>query len=836
MKNRLLSNTLIKTALFIGLFVLHLSYANAISTTGISAQTEDSMYLNNNINSAQLINQKIEEEKIQQVNALKDQNQSPIEKIFSSDINTMQAGSSDVNTVILKQIGYDFFQNVSTSGMGKYDGTYKLNIGEKVKVYLWGDSVDVLSLNGSSLISPVADAQVDSQGNLFVPGIGETKADGYSVADVEKSLQTMASRKFSNIKVRISVSDQSDFAVFVYGYVNKPGKVAVGHNSSIIEALAAAGGVNKSGSLRSITYTSSSGQKQKVDLYETIFRGKDSNIRLRPNDRIFVGNIGAVIAIKNGVKIPGIYELSPSENIWNIISYAGGLLPSTDKNVLNIRTYNSQTGERISKDINKNAFASTKLSNGDIVEFRELYGKAENFITLEGNVKQPAIFEYKEGMKLSDILKDKNDLQEETFIYQAVIKRIDGDGQQVKVIPVSLEDFFNGGNNPSLEPRDVITVYKSTNTNFIEVYGCIDRPKQIPYTDTLTLKDVLADIQFIVSANSDANIKDVNNNEELPAEEPAADSENTKMAIAASTSSVLLPSSNVAVEITDKDRNTKTYYLYDIFIQTDQTKSIKINPYDKIMFRPLRENEIIKTVKVSGFVNKPGVYRFVEGKKLADMIEQAGGLDDEADLRGIVFTRASLANKSRKMVEEKNMKDIKLIQGQMASNLRPTQDDTEARMQMMKDIEEDNQNISSQLFGRIALDIKNNDLSKIKKDQNIEIQDGDEIFIPKESNHVTVIGEVYNETSFLYKDGKKAGYYIKMGGGYTPNARRTKIYKIGVNGRAKRTHLLTSNSIEPGDTIVIPRKIRGNDWVDMVTKSLQTIVGMLSSVFILTKI
>lgn len=836
MKNRLLSNTLIKTALFIGLFVLHLSYANAISTTGISAQTEDSMYLNNNINSAQLINQKIEEEKIQQVNALKDQNQSPIEKIFSSDINKMQAGSSDVNAVILKQIGYDFFQNVSTSGMGKYDGTYKLNIGEKVKVYLWGDSVDVLSINGSSLISPVSDAQVDSKGNLFVPGIGETKADGYSVADVEKSLQTMASRKFSNIKVRLSVSDQSDFAVFVYGYVNKPGKVAVGHNSSIIEALAAAGGVNKSGSLRSITYTSSSGQKQKVDLYETIFRGKDSNIRLRPNDRIFVGNIGAVIAIKNGVKIPGIYELSPSENIWNIISYAGGLLPSTDKSVLNIRTYNSQTGERTSKDIQKDAFASTKLSNGDIVEFRELYGKAENFITLEGNVKQPAIFEYKEGMKLSDILKDKNDLQEETFIYQAVIKRIDGDGQQVKVIPVSLEDFFNGGNNPSLEPRDVITVYKSTNTNFIEVYGCIDRPKQIPYTENLTLKDVLADIQFIVSANSDANIKDVNNNEELPAEEPAADSENTKMAIAASTSSVLLPSSNVAVEITDKDRNTKTYYLYDIFIQTDQTKSIKINPYDKIMFRPLRENEIIKTVKVSGFVNKPGVYRFVEGKKLVDMIEQAGGLDDEADLRGIVFTRASLANKSRKMVEEKNMKDIKLIQGQMASNLRPTQDDTEARMQMMKDIEEDNQNISSQLFGRIALDIKNNDLSKIKKDQNIEIQDGDEIFIPKESNHVTVIGEVYNETSFLYKDGKKAGYYIKMGGGYTPNARRTKIYKIGVNGRAKRTHLLTSNSIEPGDTIVIPRKIRGNDWVDMVTKSLQTIVGMLSSVFILTKI
>lgn len=836
MNNRL-SNNIITATLIMGLFLLNILNTNAATSNEINPQSESAMYLNNNINSARLINQKFEEEKIQQLEELQYQNLSNIEKIFSSDINKMQAGSSDVRTIVLKQIGYDFFQNISTSGMGKYDGTYKLNIGEKVKVYLWGDSVDVLSLNGSSLISPVSDAQVDSKGNIFVSGIGETKADGYSVADVEKSLQALANRKFSNIKVRISVTDQSDFAVFVYGYVNKPGKVAVGHNSSIIEALAAAGGVNKNGSLRNITYTTSSGQSQKVDLYQTIFRGKDNNIRLRPNDRIFVSNIGSVIAIKNGVKIPGIYELSSNENIWNIISYAGGLLPSTNKNILNVRTYNSKTGERTSKDINKDNFASTKLSNGDIVEFRELFGKAQNFITLEGNVKQPAIFEYKEGMKLSDILKDKNDLQEETFIYQAVIKRIDGDGQQVKVIPVSLEDFFAGGNNPSLEPRDIITVYKSTNTNFIEVYGCIDRPKQIPYTKTLTLKDVLADIQFIVSSNSDANIKDVNNSEELQKnEEEKTEDDNKKMAIAASTSSVLLPSSNVAVEITDKDQNTTTYYLYDILIQNDRTKSIQINPYDKILFRPLRENEIIKTVKVSGFVKNPGVYRFVDGKKLSDMIEQAGGLDEEADLRGIVFTRAALATKARQMVQEKNQKDIKLIQGQMASNMRPTQEDTEARTQMLKDIEEDNQNISSQLSGRIAFDIKDNDLSKIKKEQNIEIQDGDEIFIPKQSNHVTVIGEVYNETSFLYKDGKKAGYYIKMGGGYTPNARRTKIYKIGVNGRAKRTHLLTSNTIEPGDTIVIPRKIRGNDWIDMVTKSLQTIVGMLSSVFILTKI
>ena len=45
----------------------------------------------------------------------------------------------------------------------------------------------------------------------------------------------------------------------------------------------------------------------------------------------------------------------------------------------------------------------------------------------------------------------------------------------------------------------------------------------------------------------------------------------------------------------------------------------------------------MKTVKISGFVKQPGVYSFVKGQKLIDVIELAGGLDDEADLRGIVF-------------------------------------------------------------------------------------------------------------------------------------------------------------------------------------------------------
>lgn len=747
---------------------------------------------------------------------------SSIETLFGEDIGNL----SDVKNKQskLKQVGYDFFSNANVQGFGKYDGAYKLNIGEKVDIYLWGDSVDMLSISGSSMLSPLTKSQVDTKGNIFVPGVGIVKAEGRSISSVESEIQSLASQKFTNAKVRITVADSTEFAIFVYGYVNKPGKVTVSNNSSVIEALAAAGGVNKNGTLRNISYKSG-GKTQKVDLYGMIFQGKDSNVRLQPNDTIYVNNLGPVVAIKNGVKIPGIYELGPNDTISNVIGYAGGFLPSTNKNVINVKTY--KNGQRASTDIVSDAFGRTKLANGDIIQFRSVFGVAENVVSLEGNVKHPAIFEYKKGMKLSDILKSKNELQDETFIYQAVIKRVSGEGKQITSIPVSLENFFNGGNNPELQPKDVIMVYKSTNNNFIEVYGCINKPKQVPYTENLTLSDVMTDLQFMVSSTPDSNIHNVSSINK---------SANTQsVAMTTSNNNVVIPAYDVAVEITNAD-SLKTFYLYDILVQSDGVKGVVINPEDKIFFRPLRENEIVKTVKMSGFVKKPGVYSFVEGKKLSDMIETAGGLTKDANLRGIVYRRSTLVQKEKEANAVKVQKDLQLIEGQMANDMNATKDDVEARKATMEDISKESKKFTNNLSGRISLNIKTNDITKIDKADNLDIQDGDEIYIPKFSNHVMVVGEVYNESSFIYKKDADAAYYIKLVGGFTPNARKTKIYKIGANGRAYRLGLLAHNKVEPGDTIIVPRKIRGNDWIQPLASTIQSIASILVSVFVVTKI
>ncbi len=751
---------------------------------------------------------------------------SPIEKLFNGK-------ESEITGTPLQQVGYDLFTSTTSSvngTAGKFDNNYKLSIGEKVNVYLYGDSIDVMAISGANLLNPNTKTEVDSKGSIFIQGVGLVKAENRTISEVENEANRLASQKYKSIKVKLTVASGQEFSVFVYGQVNRPGKILVGNNSSIIDALNAAGGVKKTGTLRNITYTSNNKSKN-VDIYKALFSGNDDGIILRPNDKIFVDRIGDVVAIKNGVTVPGIYEIKNGENLQKIITFAGGLLPATQVTEVTLTGYDANSKQRTAENIAWNEAKNTKLKSGDAIEFRELYNTAENIVTIQGNVKHPATYAYKEGMRLSDILKSEDELLEETFINQAVIRRISGKDNSIETIPVFLKEFFAGMNDPVLKPKDIINVYKNTNSMFVDVYGCVNIPKHLTYTSNMMLNDVMTDIQFL---ESDVDVKETEDTKEPEVAYKGSVEENdVQLAGGTANSNKLIPAENVAVEITSTDGTTQVYYLYDIMINSDRIKSIAIMPEDKIFFRTLRGNEVMKTVKVSGFVKKPGVFTFVEGKRLKDMIEMAGGLTSEADLRGVVFKRTNLQGKQVELAHKNNERDIKLIEGRMASAYKPTEGDQKSKMEMLEMLKADDLTLATKYNGQIALNIKSNDLDKIKDIDNIEVQDGDDIYIPRTSNHVSVIGEVYNEQSFVYKKGSNAKYYIKEVGGYTPNANKFRLYKVSVNGRAEK--IGNGSNIEPGDTIVVPRRIAGNDWITPVCDTLKGIASIIVMAFAINK-
>ncbi len=743
---------------------------------------------------------------------------SPIEQMF----NGKEAAATGK---VLHQAGYSAFNtNASgTSRTGKYGADYKLSIGEKVSAYLYGDSLDVIAISGSNLLTPVVNTEVDSKGTIFIQGLGVVSAENRTVSEVEANLNALARQKYRSLKIKLNVSGGSDFSVFVFGHVNKPGKISISNNSSIVDAIGLAGGAKKSGSLRKVIYYSGAAKKQ-VDLYDILFSSKGEDIIVKPNDKIFIEPIGSVVALRNGVTSPGIYETKDGESLAALINYAGGLLPSIQTNEVVVSSLNKKTNGRDARNLAYSDAMASKLKSGDEVEFKEGYTTAENTVTIQGNIKHPSTFAYKEGMRLSDILKSEDELLEETFITQAVIRRVKGKDNTVETIPVFLKDFFAGQYDPMLEPKDVISIYKNTNAPFVDIFGCINNPKHLTYFGGMNLDDVLVDVQFVDSKTENSE-KEVSYTQTQDGMVIQAGAQNNNITI---------PADDVAVEIISTDGSIKLYYLYDIMVNSNKIKNIPINAYDKIFFRTLRADEEIKNVKVGGFVRFPGAFKFVQGKRLKDVIEMAGGLTEDADLKGIIYIRKNILSKQIELAKKNNEQDIRLLEGRLASGYKQADSAIEQKEKMIESIKEATQDLSNRYSGQIALNIKSNKLEDIKDIDNIYIQDGDEIYIPRTPTHVSIIGEVYNEQSFIYRNGVKAKGYIKMVGGYTPNANKFRIYKVSTDGKARKIH--NWSKIAAGDTIVVPRKIAGNDWLTPITQTLQSIASILATVFVVTKI
>ena len=113
-------------------------------------------------------------------------------------------------------------------------------------------------------------------------------------------------------------------------------------------------------------------------------------------------------------------------------------------------------------------------------------------------------------------------------------------------------------------------------------------------------------------------------------------------------------------------------------------------------------------------------------------------------------------------------------------------------------------------IGRVAGDYSPNSLSAT----NTILIDGDSIFIPKNPYTINVFGEVLNPISFEYKKNMSIAEAIDIAGGYKEYAKKNGVYVIKANGiteKANRNIFVRNIRLEPGDSIVVPRKFITNN-------------------------
>ena len=107
--------------------------------------------------------------------------------------------------------------------------------------------------------------------------------------------------------------------------------------------------------------------------------------------------------------------------------------------------------------------------------------------------------------------------------------------------------------------------------------------------------------------------------------------------------------------------------------------------------------------------------------------------------------------------------------------------------------------------------------------------DGDTIIVPKITNVINIIGEVLNPIAFEYSDRINIDSAIIKAGGYQPYADKRRVYVIKANGLVEKSgrNVFTGNSnLEPGDTIVVPRKISSSS--NSVLRNLTPVTQILS--------
>ncbi len=275
----------------------------------------------------------------------------------------------------LRQIGYESLRGgAAPAGIG---------FGALPDDYLLGrDDELVLAFRGR--VRQTLTLRIGRDGMLLVPDLPPIPAAGRTLRALRADLEARAAQDLGGAEVFVSVGQVRQIAIFVGGEVTRPGLVPLTAHASVLDALVAAGGVRKTGSLRAIRVEGGAAPRV-VDLYPVIVGagGATPDLALREGERILVPPLGGVVALAGEVTRPGIYELPASTTaapLTALLALAGQpLRPAGNRFLL-------QTADAGGRRSVQEIAADGMLRRGDLVRVEPGTDVQANQVRLAGHV------------------------------------------------------------------------------------------------------------------------------------------------------------------------------------------------------------------------------------------------------------------------------------------------------------------------------------------------------------------------------------------------------------------------------------------------------------------
>jgi len=202
----------------------------------------------------------------------------------------------------LTQFGYDLFSGAPTTFAPATEvpvpPEYVLGPGDEIKVQLFGKENSEFSMT------------VDREGAIAFPNIGPLTVASMRFAEAKAFIAEQIKHKMIGVSASITMGQLRSIRVFALGEVARPGSYVVSGLATLSNALFVSGGVKKTGSLRNIQLKRAGKVVATLDLYDFLMHGDTSHdVRLLPQDVVYVPPIGKTVGVAGQVLRPAIFEL-----------------------------------------------------------------------------------------------------------------------------------------------------------------------------------------------------------------------------------------------------------------------------------------------------------------------------------------------------------------------------------------------------------------------------------------------------------------------------------------------------------------------------------------------
>lgn len=354
------------------------------------------------------------------------------------------------------------------------------------------------------------------------------------------------------------------------------------------------------------------------------------------------------IFITGDVKRPGSYTVSGLSTMTNALFASGG--------VSNVGSLRNIQLKRNGANIGRLDLYELLLS-GDSSDDRRLMPGDVLFVPplgvtagISGQALRPAIYEFKDGQTVADLLALSGGLSPDADPRVARLERIDGQRQRTVL---NLDLTAPAGRSISLRAGDVLTVPKvlEERVGTVSLEGYVQRPGQSAWREGLRLTDLIGSMDAL-RLNADQRYVLIRR-EHLPDRRIEVLSADLSRAFAARGSQydpALQSGDRVFVFSLQKDRGTEL---------SGVLNELKMQ---------VRDNQAVPTVFINGRVRAAGEYPLQASMKVSDLLRAGGGLDDSAFAGTAELTRFEIIDGEKRQTEVLQLELAAISAGNLAAD------------------------------------------------------------------------------------------------------------------------------------------------------------------------